>query len=80
MPTSIPARFPLGETLITTSDDDNAKQAPLLAEANLRQVTIEQRISNRPPTHRALRDEILRLLNPDYAVREKMAKVDRQQR
>ena len=59
--------------------------ALVFAEAKLRQATIEQRISTRPPTHPALRDEILRLLKPDQAVREKdgfdakkMAKVDRQ--
>ena len=45
--------------------------ALVFAEARLRQATIEQRISSRPPTHPALRDEILRLLRPDQAVRDK---------
>ncbi len=59
--------------------------AVVFAEARFRQASTEQRISNHPPSDPALRDEILRLLKNDQAVRDKdgfdakkMEKVDRE--
>ncbi len=47
---------------------DLPSDALIFAEARFRQATTEQRISGYPPTHPALRDEILKLLESDQAV------------
>jgi len=59
--------------------------AVVFAEARFRQATTEERVSSHLPSDPALRDEILRLLKTDQAVREKdgfdakkMEKVDRE--
>ncbi len=45
--------------------------ALVFAEARFRQATTEQRLSDHPPTHSALRDDILKLLKSDQVVRAK---------